>query len=100
VESVRVVLWVSNGRIWRCSRKSRALEYPRFVLKKRKKQSCLLEYILRKREMTLEDCITFDLEEQMDHLFIMKEAVSLYQAFENMHDGRRYPLPFILILIL
>jgi hypothetical protein len=55
--------------------------------------------------MTLEDSIICGQEEQRDHLVVLKEAVSLYQAFENVHDGRRkkgrcYPLPLILTLLL
>jgi predicted transposase YbfD/YdcC len=55
--------------------------------------------------MTLTDLTTFGQTEQIDQLSVSIDAVSLYRAFEQVKDGRgkkgkRYPLAFILTLIL
>src|SRR5215469_3748922 len=55
--------------------------------------------------MTLMDLTTFDQGEQVGQESLAIDAASLYQAFEQVKDGRgkkgkRYPLAFILTLIM
>ena len=55
--------------------------------------------------MTLMDLSTFDGAEQIGQEPLTIDAESLYQAFEKVEDGRgkkgrRYPLAFLLTLII
>jgi len=59
----------------------------------------------RKREMTQMDLSTFDQVEQISQESLQINAASLYQAFEQVKDGRgkkgrRFPLALILTLIM